>query len=429
MLADMLEDLGCTRGRAGRNPRPGAPAGQDGRQLDLALLDVNLGRRRSPTTSPTRCSGAGALRRSSAAMGAAGSIRAMPHAPVLAKPFQPAALARVIGDVLSRRRGRTSVNEPASRSPSEPLAGRRILVVEDEAMIALLIEDMLADLGTTVVGPAAPDATKRWRCALGRDRSCRARPESGRRPGLSGRRGSGRAGHSVRLHDRIWPVRHRRAAGAGVRRSQSRSAPASSPISCVRRWARPQANAALREHRAAVSRSAPRPATVQPSRAPCGRGIGGLARRWSTEPRTARGPPHPDACAPSPAASAGAAQCRQRAAPDGRRRRSPTGRSPNTATGRLSGLSCATPRRHRAGIEVLPSAPLISQASAAASTAGKSAMCAARESISRGVPWIRRKVPAEQHHARRRRRHRRSRSAAPLRPARAPGRRAAPRAR
>jgi CheY-like chemotaxis protein len=36
----------------------------------------------------------------------------------------------------------------------EPLAGRRILIVEDEAMIALLIEDVLADLGTIVVGPA-----------------------------------------------------------------------------------------------------------------------------------------------------------------------------------------------------------------------------------------------------------------------------------
>ncbi len=34
------------------------------------------------------------------------------------------------------------------------LKGRRVLVVEDEAMIALLLEDMLADLGCTVVGPA-----------------------------------------------------------------------------------------------------------------------------------------------------------------------------------------------------------------------------------------------------------------------------------
>jgi CheY-like chemotaxis protein len=33
-------------------------------------------------------------------------------------------------------------------------AGRRILVVEDEAMIAMLMEDMLRDLGCFVVGPA-----------------------------------------------------------------------------------------------------------------------------------------------------------------------------------------------------------------------------------------------------------------------------------
>lgn len=34
------------------------------------------------------------------------------------------------------------------------LAGRRILVVEDEALVAMLLEDMLADLGCEVVGPA-----------------------------------------------------------------------------------------------------------------------------------------------------------------------------------------------------------------------------------------------------------------------------------
>jgi CheY-like chemotaxis protein len=37
---------------------------------------------------------------------------------------------------------------------SETLAGRRVLLVEDEAMIAMLLEDMLADLGCHVVGPA-----------------------------------------------------------------------------------------------------------------------------------------------------------------------------------------------------------------------------------------------------------------------------------
>ncbi len=33
--------------------------------------------------------------------------------------------------------------------------GLRILVVEDEMMVSMLIEDMLADLGCTVVGPAS----------------------------------------------------------------------------------------------------------------------------------------------------------------------------------------------------------------------------------------------------------------------------------
>jgi CheY-like chemotaxis protein len=39
-------------------------------------------------------------------------------------------------------------------SPYEALKGRRVLVVEDETMIAMLVEDMLGDLGCAVVGPA-----------------------------------------------------------------------------------------------------------------------------------------------------------------------------------------------------------------------------------------------------------------------------------
>lgn len=38
------------------------------------------------------------------------------------------------------------------------LSGLRVLVVEDEAMIAMLIEDMLADLGCVMLGPAADPA-------------------------------------------------------------------------------------------------------------------------------------------------------------------------------------------------------------------------------------------------------------------------------
>ena len=35
------------------------------------------------------------------------------------------------------------------------LKGKRILVVEDEALIAVMVEDMLMDMGSDVVGPAA----------------------------------------------------------------------------------------------------------------------------------------------------------------------------------------------------------------------------------------------------------------------------------
>ena len=35
------------------------------------------------------------------------------------------------------------------------LTGRRILVVEDEALVAMLVEDALLDAGAAVIGPAA----------------------------------------------------------------------------------------------------------------------------------------------------------------------------------------------------------------------------------------------------------------------------------
>lgn len=38
--------------------------------------------------------------------------------------------------------------------PSTSLRGLRLLVVEDEAMVAMLVEDMLTDLGCVVVGVA-----------------------------------------------------------------------------------------------------------------------------------------------------------------------------------------------------------------------------------------------------------------------------------
>jgi CheY-like chemotaxis protein len=41
------------------------------------------------------------------------------------------------------------------------IAGKRILVVEDEAIVAAMLEDMLIDLGASVVGPALTIA-KAW---------------------------------------------------------------------------------------------------------------------------------------------------------------------------------------------------------------------------------------------------------------------------
>jgi CheY-like chemotaxis protein len=38
---------------------------------------------------------------------------------------------------------------------NEELKGLRVLVVEDEMLVSMLVEDMLTDLGCVVVGPAA----------------------------------------------------------------------------------------------------------------------------------------------------------------------------------------------------------------------------------------------------------------------------------
>jgi len=43
---------------------------------------------------------------------------------------------------------------PASEQPGRP-GGLRVLLVEDENLIAVLLEDMLAELGHSVVGPVA----------------------------------------------------------------------------------------------------------------------------------------------------------------------------------------------------------------------------------------------------------------------------------
>lgn len=44
---------------------------------------------------------------------------------------------------------------PSGDTPDVKLDGRRILVVEDEIAISMLLEDMLLDMGAEVVGPAS----------------------------------------------------------------------------------------------------------------------------------------------------------------------------------------------------------------------------------------------------------------------------------
>jgi CheY-like chemotaxis protein len=44
---------------------------------------------------------------------------------------------------------------PSREQPSPGTSGLRVLLVEDEIMVALLLEEMLAEFGHTVVGPVA----------------------------------------------------------------------------------------------------------------------------------------------------------------------------------------------------------------------------------------------------------------------------------
>ncbi len=46
------------------------------------------------------------------------------------------------------------MTEQNGTSLSDAMAGKRILVVEDEVIVAMLIEDILTDWGAEVVGPA-----------------------------------------------------------------------------------------------------------------------------------------------------------------------------------------------------------------------------------------------------------------------------------
>lgn len=61
-------------------------------------------------------------------------------------------LAEVVWGMLTSN---LSKKDPARSGSKKPLAGRRILVAEDEALIALELERVLTDFGCDVVGPLA----------------------------------------------------------------------------------------------------------------------------------------------------------------------------------------------------------------------------------------------------------------------------------
>jgi CheY-like chemotaxis protein len=100
MLADMLEEIGCTVVGPVASGAGALRLLEGGEALDLALLDVNLG-------GETAYGVADALSRRDvpfifvSGYGASGLDQGYAAAPVLAKPFQPATLARTIGEILA----------------------------------------------------------------------------------------------------------------------------------------------------------------------------------------------------------------------------------------------------------------------------------------------------------------------------------------
>ncbi len=137
---------------------------------------------------------------------------------------------------------------PAARRPdrqrherggrSSICRGLRVLVLEDEMIVGMLVEDMLTDLGCIVIGPAATVSAALRLVADGAAR--RRAPRRQSRPGrerLSGRDGTRRARAALRLRDGI---RRRRAAGSLARPPHAAEAVPDGGAARRRRGARPR---------------------------------------------------------------------------------------------------------------------------------------------------------------------------------------------
>ena len=108
-------------------------------------------------------------------------------------------------------------------SEAKTAAGKRVLVVEDEMMIRMLLEGMLADLGHTVAGRSRPHRRGDDAGQTGRIRHRHARRQSQRPADYAGGRNSGRARPAVRLRQRLWPARRAGSLSRPSRRCRSRS--------------------------------------------------------------------------------------------------------------------------------------------------------------------------------------------------------------
>ena len=148
----------------------------------------------SPSCAP-------ASRRSSAA---ASSTTGGPRACVAGFPSRPPRSPSP-----GPRRGSTAPRRRPTDQPRRSLAGKRLLVVEDELLVSMLLEDILTDLGAERRRPLRPAG--RW--PGGRQgralRRRHPRSQSRRRAGRAAGRSPAGARRAVRVHHRLSARQHR----------------------------------------------------------------------------------------------------------------------------------------------------------------------------------------------------------------------------
>ena len=128
-----------------------------------------------------------------------------------------------------------TVSEDRNVLPLRLATGNRILLVEDEILVAMMMKDILAEFGLLRCRTVQPGGRGHG-CGRARGLRCRHhRRQSGRRIRLPGRRRAGGAGHSIRLRHGLWRREHRKPVRSTCRSSRSRSS-----ARCCRRCSSPR---------------------------------------------------------------------------------------------------------------------------------------------------------------------------------------------